>query len=267
MSLGLIDPNKFGPWAVIAGASDGTGAGFAREVAKSGVNVLLIARRLPELERLGEEIRRDYPVEIRILQLDLSAADAVEEMAQAAEDIEVGLYISNAGADTGAGPFLDNPLHLASALVQRNILTVTGACYHFAGKMRQRGHGGILLMASGTGLGGQIGYAVYAGTEGYILNFAESLWGELRPFGVDVVAIAAPMMNTPTLQRLLGKVQFPGMYEPIDVVRTALSRLPAGCSYIYAGGHPDGESERQSDARRERLEMIHRLTSSFGKGG
>lgn len=259
----VIDAAKYGPWAVIAGGSDGTGAAFARDIAASGVNLVLIARRQGPLEAFAQELRAEFPVEVRTLILDLNHADAAAKMAEATHDLEVGLYVSNAGAEAGGRHFLDTPLDELEELVGRNVLTVMAACHHFARPMRERGRGGLVLMGSGAGMGGQPGVAAYSAVKAFVLNLAESLWSELRASGVDVIGIAAPVMETPTLRRLLGDKQIPGTVAAADVARLALDRLPNGPCYIYAFGEPVEESERQTNARRDRVLAVEKISQAF----
>src|SRR3546814_20142142 len=65
----LLNQEKYGPWAIVAGASEGTGACFAHEIAAAGINLLLIARRAGPLEAIAEDFRRDHGVEVRTLSL------------------------------------------------------------------------------------------------------------------------------------------------------------------------------------------------------
>jgi len=259
----LLDRARYGDWAVIAGGSDGTGACFAREIAAAGINLLLVARRPAPLETLAAELRAAHGVEVRTMVQDLNALDAALQMARATEGLQVGLYISNAGAEFGGHAFLDTPLTTINELIARNCLTVAAACHHFGGLMRARGRGGIVLMGSGAGLGGQPGVAAYSGVKGFVMNFAESLWAELRGHGVHVIGIAAPIMETPTLRNTLGDMVIPGIVPAEEVVHTALQRLPEGCSYIYAFGEPPEANEQQTAMRRERVLAVERISQSL----
>lgn len=258
-----LDADRYGPWAVVAGGSDGTGACYARAIAGSGINLVLIARRPGPLETLAQDLRGDHGVGVRTLTLDLNRPDAAEAMAQATEGLDVGLYISNAGTESGGRGLLDTPYDELRDLVQRNVLTVIGACQHFGRAMRERGRGGIVLMGSAAGMGGQPGVAAYSGVKAFVLNLAESLWSELRGAGVDVIGIAAPVMETPSLRNTIGDREIPGIFAPEEVVRNALERLPAGASYVYAFGEPPEESERQTAARRERILAVEAFSASF----
>src|ERR1700743_1377846 len=81
---------QYGPWALVAGASEGTGRAFARKLAADGVPSLLIARRAAPLAALADEIRKESGVACATATIDLSAPDATREIVAAAGDREVG---------------------------------------------------------------------------------------------------------------------------------------------------------------------------------
>ncbi len=255
---------KYGPWAVIAGASEGTGAEYARQLAACGIHCLLVARRPDPLTRIAEELTDTYRIQTRVLSADLSSSDAAHRMKAAMADAEVGLYVSNAGADSTGEHFLDLPLEHSHRLINMNVRTVIDAVHAFAPPMKSRGRGGILLMSSGAGLGGQPRVAIYSGTKAFELNFGESLWVELRKYGVDVLSVAAPAMDTPVLRAALAakNLQPQGVYDPKEVVRTALQYLPVGPTYVFPLG-PHESAEVLNDARRARLLAVTEFTKAF----
>jgi uncharacterized protein len=255
---------KYGPWAVIAGASEGTGAEYARQLAAVGIHCLLVARRTDPLQRLAQELTGTYGVQARVLSVDLSTPDAAQQMKTAMADVEVGLYVSNAGADSTGKHFLDVPLEHSHRLVNLNVRTVIDAVYAFAPPMKARGRGGILLMSSGAALGGQPRVAMYSGTKAFEVNFGESLWVELRNFGVDVLSVAAPAMDTPVLRAALAakNLKPQGVYDPKDVVRIALEYLPTGPTYVFPLG-PHESADVLNEARRTRLLAVAEITKAF----
>jgi short-subunit dehydrogenase len=259
---------KYGPWAVIAGASEGTGAEYARQLAALGIHCLLVARRKAPLQQLAQELTDTHRVQTRVLSIDLSTPDAAQRMKSAAADIEVGLYVSNAGADPVGQYFLDVPLEQSHRLINMNVYTVVNAVHAFAPPMKARGRGGILLMSSGAALGGQPRVAVYSGTKAFEVNFGESLWIELRKFGVDVLSVAAPAMDTPVLRAALAarNLKPEGVYDPKDVVRTALQHLPVGPTYVFPLG-PHETADALNEARRSRLLAVTEITEAFFGSG
>jgi uncharacterized protein len=261
---------RYGPWAVVAGASEGMGCDYARMLAGQGVNCVLVSRRQAMLDELAADLTRDYGIQTRAIALDLSAADAARRLFDLTADLEVGLYISNAGADPMGSFFLDSPLEDWLAMVHRNTATVAEACHRFATAMKKRGRGGILIMASGAGLGGGPRLAVYSATKAFEIAFAESLWAELGPHGIDVTCLVTPATDTPALRRLLGRTGMKpeGLYTSEEVARTGLRELGGGPTYIFPFAHITPEmAAAATRERRERVEMVARAAEELFYGG
>ncbi|MBM3594968.1 MAG: SDR family NAD(P)-dependent oxidoreductase [Alphaproteobacteria bacterium] len=262
---------KYGPWAVIAGASDGTGEHFARELAAMGINLVLSARREPVLRALGEELKAANGIDYRIHVQDLMDEDAGARLLEAADGLNVGLYVSNAGAgvDASGTAFLDSPVERWHRLANMNVRTVMDTCHGFGLRMRERGSGGLLIMCSMSALLGIPYIATYASTKSFEAVFCEALWGELRPHNIDVLAVLAPAMDTPNFRATTEGTGFlisPDMcYSPKEVVRDALGWLPHGPLLFYPQ-QPGGEDMRPMMAERKaRLEAVTALGESFSK--
>src|SRR4051812_3024322 len=88
--------SAYGPWALIAGASSGLGAEFARQLAAAGLNVILVARRAEPLEELAASLRAAHGIEVRTASIDLAAPDLLERTRACAKDLEIGLLVYNA---------------------------------------------------------------------------------------------------------------------------------------------------------------------------
>lgn len=186
---------RYGPWAVVAGASEGLGAAFARHSARHGVNVLLVARRAEPLAALAQELV-PTGVEIRTLPLDLGAPDAAAELLRHAEGLDVGLLVCNA-ARSVIGPFLEQPLEAHLGELDVNCRTPLALVHGFGRRMVARRRGGIVLMSSLSAAQGSPRVAHYAATKAWSLVLGEGLWYELRSHGVDVIACAAGATDTP----------------------------------------------------------------------
>lgn len=251
---------RYGPWAVIAGASEGTGSAFARKLAEQGIKLVLIARREAPLTVLADELRAEFGVECVTASIDLATPDAAERMAQAVGKRDVGLFISNAGADSYGAHFLDQPLADWDALVARNVVTVMRSCYHFGGRMRVRGRGGILLVGSGACYGGLPGIAVYTATKAFDLCFGEGLWAELRPHHVDVLSLILGRTDTPAHRRIMEKKGIPipaGLASADDVATVGLERLPHGPVHNWGLADDDkGYAGSSAAERRARIVAI-----------
>jgi len=262
---------RYGPWALVAGASEGTGAAFSRQLAENGLNLILVARRAGPLEEVAARLRDQYGVEVVTASIDLSCPDAIDEIVKAAGDREVGLYISNAGADPNGSKFLDSPVQVWVDLVTRNVLTSLRCCHHFGAKMRDRGRGGIILVGSGACYGSGPHLGTYSGAKAFDLCFAEGLWSELSPLGVDVLNLVMSTTDTPALRDLLARNNLPvpaTAASAEDVAAKGLERLPHGP--IHNWGLEDDEpgfAGTSAAQRRARVNMIAEASKSvFGKG-
>jgi uncharacterized protein len=258
---------KYGPWAVIAGASEGTGECYARALAGMGLNLVLVSRRLPALTALGEALRAEFGIEFRAIAQDLTEDGAGLNIVAAAAGLDVGLYISNAGADGFASFFEDNT-QAAHRLVRMNISTLIDAANGFGKGFLARGKGGIIVMASGAGLGGQPNLVLYSATKAFEINFAESLWAEYHERGIDIIGIAAPIMHTPTLLRMVPEgFDVSDVYDPADVTHNALAGLLAGEPLQIIPDGPGQEKQPQVLAdRKARLVGFVEFNKQFTGG-
>lgn len=238
-SNGCIDPHRYGPWAVIAGGSEGVGAEFADQLAAAGLDIVLLARREGPLAETAERIRR-HGGRVRTLAVDLTAADAADRIAAATADLEVGLLIYNAGANTHSAEFLDGDLDAFAAMNALNIATPLALVHHFGRGMRARRRGGIVLVGSLTGYSGSVRHTVYGGAKAYLRIFAESLWLELRDHNVDVLHLVLGVTRTPAMARAGLNFDLPGLpvAEPAEVAREGLEQLANGPVHI-AGGNAE----------------------------
>lgn len=185
--MNLVD--RYGPWALITGASDGIGRATARHVASAGMNVVLVARREPALRILAEELERAHHVRTLVVPVDLSRPTAPAEVADACTGLDVGLVVLAAGFG-GAGPFLESPAATAVEMIGVNVGAVTVLTHVMGSRLAARGRGGLVLFGSLLGWQGVPGQAVYAATKAYVQALAEGLHRELAHHGVDVVSAA-----------------------------------------------------------------------------
>ena len=221
---------RYGPWAIVAGASEGTGRSFARGIAARGVNVLMLANGGP-LEEEAEAVARDFGVEAIPAFVDLAQAEAIDQIIAATGNREVGLYVSNAGTDYFGKPFFDSPLAGWLDMIAVNTSTMVKTAHHFGGLMRGRGRGGLLMVNSGACYMGGGRLAIYTACKGFQLNFCQSLWTELRPHGVDVLSLVLGKTDTPNyhaLQRNKGMPSSTNIASPDDVAEQGLTSLPQG---------------------------------------
>jgi len=176
---------KYGPWALVTGASQGIGAEYARQLAAKGLNVVIVARSADKLESLAKEIQQDHGVQVRAVPADLSNPGFIDGLRLATRDIEVGMLVNNAGS-WDFGSFLDHDPQKELNVIRVNVEAPMLLIHEYAGKMAERGQGGIINVGSASGLHGVPGQANYSATKGYLLNLTESLYHELKPKGIDV---------------------------------------------------------------------------------
>ncbi|HVV77241.1 MAG TPA: SDR family NAD(P)-dependent oxidoreductase [Mycobacteriales bacterium] len=245
---------RYGPWAVVAGASDGIGAAFVEHVASLGINVVLVARRKPLLENLAAQL----DVDTRVVVLDLSLPRAVDQLVAATSDLEIGLFVFNAGADTVNRPLLSRDIDELRAFVQRNCTAVLEASHAFGGRMVKRGRGGVVLVTSGAAWAGGATLAVYSATKAFDANLAESLWVEWRDSGVDVLSLVLGPTDTPSLHRSLARHggQMDNLADPADVAAEAIAHLGDGPTWAFGMPDPGGPSPLATLSRREAVELM-----------
>jgi uncharacterized protein len=187
---------RYGPWALIAGASAGLGAAFATQLAARGFNLILIARRKEMVESFGARLAADYATEVRVLPLDLARADIDPQIVMATSDLEIGLLVYNA-ASSIIGPFFQSSLHERLGEIDTNCRAPMTLVYLLGQRMLTRKRGGIILMSSLSAFQGSALIANYTATKAYNLLLAEGLWEELRTSGIDVLACCAGATSTP----------------------------------------------------------------------
>jgi uncharacterized protein len=197
----MIDRRKFGPWALITGASAGIGREFARQIAASGINVVLVARREALLEEAGAEFTKDFGVEHRIIVADLSDDGFIKKLAPVTDDLDIGLVVSNAGTGN-PGKFLTLDRDEMAALLRLNSLAHLDIAYHFCPRLARRGRGGVLFVGAMGADKGVPYMANDAAAKAYVQSFAESLHVELKPLGVHVTVLPAPLTQTPGVAKL-----------------------------------------------------------------
>jgi len=256
--------SKYGPWGVVAGGSDGVGAAFARGMASRGINVVLVARRIPVLAASADEIRQRYGVEVRTVPLDLSAPGALSELADATADLEIGLFVYNAGGDDRSAAFLDKDLGTHLELVRRNCVGVLEAAHRFGAPMVARGRGAMVLVTSGAAWAGGATLATYGATKAFDLILAESLWAEWRDSGVDVLGLVLGRTDTPSMRRVFDAKGEPygALADPADVAEAALDHLADGPTWIYGSENPTGGSPLGALSRRDAVLAMSRGASA-----
>jgi short-subunit dehydrogenase len=221
----ILDSRTFGPWAVVTGSSSGIGREISRQVAASGINVVLVARRVARLEEVGRALASEFGVAHRVVEADLSSPSFFAHVERATADLDVGLLVGNAGSPNAGELWKVDRDELAKVIhlkVNANLVLV----HHFARRLVDRRRGGILLVSSVGGLNGVPYVANTAAVEAYVLTLGEGLHVELARHGVNVTVL----MPGPTLTESMGKMgvdpaEMP--MKPMSAERVAAEALRA----------------------------------------
>src|ERR1043165_5637874 len=182
-------------WVLITGASSGFGEEFARQYAKQGHALVLVARRLDRLEKLAEALRQEHGTQVVVEQVDLSDVAAIVRLQERLRErgIAIDILINNAGHGL-QGPFADAPLDAVLSMVQLDVASLTAVTHVFAQDMRKRRRGKILLVASLLAYQGVEKFAVYSAAKAYVLRLGEALHRELKHDGITVTVLCPGML-------------------------------------------------------------------------
>lgn len=213
---------RYGPWALVTGASDGIGKAFALELARSGINVALAARRRTELEMLAEELKAAHGVDTLVVACDLSTQSGIDAVMNATSDLDVGLLVAAAGFGT-SGPILHSNLGQERDMLAVNCAALFELCVHFGRRFAARGRGGMVLMSSLVGWQGTPHATHYAATKAYVQSLAEGMRVELKGSGVDVLASAPGPVHSGFAAR--ADMRMSVAASPADVARASLGAL------------------------------------------
>jgi short-subunit dehydrogenase len=254
---------KYGRWAVIAGASEGIGAALADQLAARGVDLVLIARNGRLLDEVAARAREDNGVQTRVVVQDLTDPDAGATVAAATDGLEVGLLIYNAGASDRTNAFLDNELDYSLKQIKLDCIGPTVLAHHFGTAMRERGRGGIVLVSSLACLAGSATLAMYSAVKAFQHNFAEGLWAELRPHGVDVCCTPLGMTYTPAFARMGIEYDPAAHMLPEDVAGEIIANIGNGPVHVVGENNRAASSAVWTIDRRALVEMMTTASLDF----
>ena len=216
---------KYGPWALVTGASSGIGAEFARQLAAAGLNLILVARREQPMRVLQSELAQRHGVEIELVTLDLGAVDAAAILTAAIGERDLGLLVSNAGFGL-KGPFNQHDVAAIDAMCNVNMRTPLLLLHALLPTLRRRAKAGVILTGS---IEGEVAFpwsSAYAATKAFVHNLALSLYGELEGTGVDLLLLEPGSTDTEAagLQGIT-RENLVGLMSPAQVVEQSLAQL------------------------------------------
>jgi short-subunit dehydrogenase len=265
-----IDPavfaERYGPRALVAGGASGLGAEYCRQIAATGVDLLILDRDAKALDQTAAELR-SAPNAVDIVTAVVDLAQPHEPLLDAVRgaigDFEIGLLVANA-AWSPIGRFVDTDLASLLTAIDINCRAPVVLVHEIGGRMAATGRGGIIIMSSLAAETGTANVALYSATKAFDLVLAEGLWYELRDRGVDVVAIRPGSTRTPgwqSTQPASGEIK--GVMEPADVVRDALAALGTTPSITAGAANRGAEAMFRSMSRRDVIELMSGITSQL----
>lgn len=179
---------RYGPWALVTGASSGIGKAFCQQLAAQGFDLVMVARRHDKLEQLSGALVAEHRIKTLVIAGNLSELAFLQHLEKLTQPLQIGLSVNNAGYAL-TGPLLDHGLPQQLALLELNCRACLMLNYVFAQRMRQQGRGGIIQVASASAFLPIPFWANYAASKAYALHLAEALWYEMKSHGVDVLAL------------------------------------------------------------------------------
>ncbi len=224
--------SRYGPWAIVAGASEGLGAAFAAALAARGCNLILLARRAELLAKVKARVEsvETGSIEVRALACDLARPDLASALEAMTRDLDVGLAVYNA-AYAPIGDLLERSTEDLLRVVDVNVRGPLVFARSLAPAMVARGRGGIVLMSSLAGFQGSPRIATYAASKAFNTVLGEGLWGELAPHGVEVLVSCAGAIRTPGYKNS-ARGDAPGTLDPSVVAERTLDALGRGATVV-----------------------------------
>jgi short-subunit dehydrogenase len=226
--------------ALVTGASSGIGESFAKALAAEGFDLVLVARRKERLMELSEQLHQAHNVACLVVAEDLTTSGSVDRIAAAIAEKEwtVSLLINNAGFGSLAAQ-LDLPAERYLNMVDLNCRVPVELTHRFLPGMIEAGRGGIVFLASTVAYMPTPFMSVYGATKGFNLLLAESLYGECKQQGVDVLSLAPGYTATEFSKASEVDVDMPGFLVGTadGVVRLGLRQLGRKPSTVHGWGN------------------------------
>ncbi|XP_071694083.1 very-long-chain 3-oxoacyl-CoA reductase 1-like [Rutidosis leptorrhynchoides] len=183
---------KYGSWALVTGSTDGIGKAFAFELAKKGLNLILVGRNPNKLNDVSSEIQTKFPkTQIKNVVFDLNGdlSEGIKKISDLTEELDVGILVNNAGVSYPYARYfheVDN--ELLNNLIKVNVEAISKVTQAVLSGMLKRKKGAIVNIGSGasTIIPSYPLYAVYAATKAYVEQFSKCLYVEYKNSGIDV---------------------------------------------------------------------------------
>jgi short-subunit dehydrogenase len=249
---------RYGPWALVTGGSEGVGLEWCRALGRQGINLVVMARRAAVLEDAATELR-STGIEVRTLVGDVTSSDLAAVLRSATADLDIGLVVHNVGSwDRTHGDFLDDPIEVGLKTIDVNCVAPLTLANLFAPGMVKRGRGGLIFVGSLAGIAGQALEATYSAAKAFLQHFAEALWSELSDRGVDVVCVPLGGTRTPALEAK-ALMDVSALPTAEQVVTEAMEHLRDGPVFVPVAANRRFFDKTTALDRRSATETMSRL--------
>lgn len=229
--------------ALVTGASSGIGAEIARDLARRGHGVTLVARREDTLQELADELATAHAVRTEVVAADLaepgSRADVVDAVAD--RGLIVDVLVNNAGLST-SGPVHRNDVDAELRMVRVDVEAVVELCSRVLPGMVERGRGAVLNVASVGSFQPLPGQAGYGASKAFVLSYTQGIQGELKGTGVTITALCPGPVRTEFgetagLDQAESEAALPRFMwvEADEVARAGVAGLDRGRSVVIPG--------------------------------
>ncbi|XP_061117857.1 17-beta-hydroxysteroid dehydrogenase type 3 isoform X1 [Conger conger] len=232
--------SSLGEWAVITGGSEGIGRAYAFELAKCGLNIVLISRTLEKLQTAAKEIGEATGREVKLITADFTKDDIYEHIEENLTGLNVGVLVNNVGILPSRTPckLLDTKdlEQQITNLLNCNIKGIMKMCRIILPGMEKRGKGLILNVSSGVALLPCPLYSLYGASKIFVERFSRSLQAEYKSKGIIIQVVTPFGVST-----AMAGFQEPSVvtFTPEDFVRTSLN-------YVLAGDRTHGSIPHQT---------------------
>ncbi|XP_076867029.1 hydroxysteroid (20-beta) dehydrogenase 2 [Brachyhypopomus gauderio] len=195
------DLRRYGRWAVVTGATAGIGRAYAMELARRGLDVVLISRSSEKLNAIAKEIESQYGRHTRVIQADFTESQSIyPAIAQQLEGLDIGILVNNVGMNYAGrlARFLDvaDPEQRITQVISCNIVSVTQMCRLILPRMVNRGNGLIINISSEAASQPQPMLTLYSSTKIFVTYFSRCLHAEYQDRGVTVQCVTPFMVST-----------------------------------------------------------------------
>ena len=216
---------RYGPWAIVTGASSGIGEQFSRLLAETGFNLIIVARNKEKLDSLQMQLQNSHGIEVEPIAVDLSDECSVRTILNASVSRDVGLLINNAGYGY-KGSFGEQSIGDIRAMIQANSLSPLALTHSLLRKLRERAASGIIFTGSVEGEVALPHSTSYAASKAFVHSLGGGLWEEERSNGIDVLVLSPGSTDTQApISQGISRDQLVGLMSPQKVALEALAAL------------------------------------------